>query len=452
MRLLQFLKPRSITAQITVIVAIAVALGVILVTTTVVSFFDRNPRYATGSIVAQIGTVTRLMQAAKTEDEIAASLLLAQDTDIKVKRVALADLEVAHRQGWLSTKSSLVGRRLESNWGIDVLDVVPPPGSGAELLVVKLNDREALLFEAAFSLSFWALVLAPTALALFIVLLFVVLLSIYAVRWITAPLSAVAAAAQSFGRSPDDNRILHQGGPREIVQVADALNDMRIRIRALLDDRTRMLAAISHDLRTPLTRLRLRAERTSDQGLRDGLLHDITRMTHMLDETLNYLRGDARSESTSRVDLPSLLQTVCAEFADVGHAVSYEGPPHFTLTCRPNVLARAISNVVDNATKHGTIVTVSLRVLGDRAAEIDVGDDGPGIPPSLREKVFDPFFKGDSARGTAVRSGFGLGLSIARDVVRGHGGEIELVDRVPRGLIVRMRLPGEDASGRGNIS
>jgi signal transduction histidine kinase len=116
------------------------------------------------------------------------------------------------------------------------------------------------------------------------------------------------------------------------------------------------------------------------------------------------------------------------------------------------VLARAISNVVDNAVKHGAVVTVSLRLVDDRAAEIDVGDDGPGIPPALRDKVFDPFFKGDTARSAAGRSGFGLGLSIARDVVKGHGGEIELLDRAPRGLIVRVRLPDETTTARGNIS
>jgi signal transduction histidine kinase len=287
------------------------------------------------------------------------------------------------------------------------------------------------------------LVLAPTVLTLTIVLVFVTLLSVYAVRWIIAPLSSVAAAADSFGRSPGDDQILNYSGPREIVQVADALNQMRTRIRTLLADRTRILTAISHDLRTPLTRLRLRAERIADQDLRDGMLQEITRVTRMLDETLAYLREDVRSENTSRIDLPSVLQTICAEFADVGHAVSYEGPAHLTWTCRPSVLTRAISNVVDNAVKHGSAVTVALRTRDDGTVEIDVADDGPGIESSQRDKVFDPFFKGDDARSSGNRSGFGLGLSIARDVVKGHGGEIELLDRTPRGLVVRMSLPSQ---------
>jgi len=301
-------------------------------------------------------------------------------------------------------------------------------------------------------LSFWTIVLAPSALIVIVVLLFVALLSIYAVRWITSPLSAVVTAAQSFGRSPEDGGIVRRRGPQEIVQVADALNDMRTRIRALLDDRMRMLAAISHDLRTPLTRLRLRAERLVDPAQREGQLHEIARITHMLDETLNYLRNDVRSEGLSRVDLPSLLQTVCAEFADVGHNVTYVGPPRLTCRCRPNVLVRAISNIVDNATKHGTVVTVSVRLPDGDDVEIDFADNGPGIAPELHERVFDPFFKGDAARSAGARSGFGLGLSIARDVVKSHGGGIELVDRAPHGLIVRVRLPRGPTVDDGNIS
>ena len=452
MRFLDRLIPRSITAQITYIVAISVTLGLVVVMAIMLFFLEGNPRYSVTAMAAQVGTVTRQAQASKTDDEVAAILAVARDTGIKVRRVTLSELEISHRDCCLSIEALLLVRRLQSRWGVDALEVVPPPGSDPDQLAVKLNERDALLFDGVSAFSFWTIVLAPLALTLIIVLLFVVLLSIYAVRWIISPLSAVAAAAQSFGRSPDDDRIVSRSGPREIVQVADALNDMRTRIRALLDDRTSMLAAISHDLRTPLTRLRLRAERLTDPVQREGQLHEIARITHMLDETLNYLRSDVRSESLSRIDLPSLLQTVCVEFADVGHVVAYEGPPRLTWKCRPNVLARAITNIVDNGTKHGAVVTVSLRLLGERGVEIDVGDDGPGIPPALHEKVFDPFFKGDTARGAAGRSGFGLGLSIARDVVKGHGGEIELLDRAPRGLIVRVRLPGETAIHRGNIS
>jgi signal transduction histidine kinase len=320
---------------------------------------------------------------------------------------------------------------------------------------VPLDDGSALLFDAPTIAGQWQVILKPTVLVIITMLVFVVFLSIYAVRWIIAPLSALGAAAESFGRSPDDARLVDRRGPREIGQVAGALNDMRTRIRALIDDRTRMLAAISHDLRTPLTRLRLRAERIGDAELRDGILHEVVRISGMLNETLEYLQPGTREEEMSRADLSSLLQTVCTEFADVGHGVSYDGPPRLTWLCQPNALARAVSNVVDNGVQHGSAVRVGLRVGEDGTAEIEVADDGPGIPAPLREKVFDPFFKGDDSRPAAAGRGFGLGLSIARDVVRGHGGQIELLDRLPHGLIVRMSLPGpRSAKGitRRNIS
>jgi signal transduction histidine kinase len=452
MRILDRLVPRSITGQITGIVAISTILAIVIVMTVIVLFVEENPRYSAPGLVTQIGTITRLGQALKSDDEIAALLAAARETGINVRRMPLSDLRISPQPCCLSAPVRLLVRRLHLGWNVEALHVVPSPDKDPDELAVRLNERDALLFEVVVGLNFWTIVLAPSALMVIIVLLFVALLSIYAVRWIISPLSAVAAAAQSFGRSPEDDRVVRRHGPREIVQVADALNDMRTRIRALLDDRMRMLVAISHDLRTPLTRLRLRAERLTDPVQREGQLHEITRITHMLDETLNYLRRDVRSEELSRIDLPSLLQTVCVEFADVGHAVAYDGPPRLTWRCRPNVLARAITNIVDNATKHGAFVTVSLRLRDGHDVEIDVGDDGPGISPELREKVFDPFFKGDAARGLVARSGFGLGLSIARDVVKGHGGDIELLDRVPRGLIVRMTLPGEPMIGNGNIS
>ncbi|MPZ41315.1 MAG: HAMP domain-containing protein [Rhizobiales bacterium] len=439
MSLAERLRLHSITTQITGIVAVSVLLGLVLVVTSLLVFFDHN----SSDPAARIAKVTLLVKAAESPDEAAAIVAAAQRAGMKVTRVGLTDLETPTDDAQLPFLARRLAGQLESNWGIDVIGGVRIAADGAYQLAVRVGDDSALLFDVSAVTHPWFIVLAPIVLTLTIVLVFVTLLSVYAVRWIIAPLSSIAAAAHSFGRSPDDTRIVNRSGPREIAQVADALNDMRTRIRALLDDRTRMLAAISHDLRTPLTRLRLRAERIGDQDLRDGMLHEITRVTCMLDETLDYLREDVRSESTSRIDLPSVLQTICAEFADVGHAVSYDGPARLTWTCRPSVLTRAISNVVDNAVKHGSAVTVALRARDDGAVEIDVADDGPGIPSSLREKVFDPFFKGDDARTSAKRSGFGLGLSIARDVVKGHGGEIDLLDRTPRGLIVRMSLPGD---------
>jgi signal transduction histidine kinase len=455
MRLLSRLIPRSLVSQITVIVAASMLLGIGL-TGTILFLFFRDPDARDGIPLSATGIakITEIVRTAGTPEDADIVLDVAQRAGAHVVRVPLAEFPAYSDGGPAPIMSSLTAYQLKTLWGIEARSASSPSG-GEHGLLVPLDDGSALLFDAPTIAGQWQVILKPTVLVIITMLVFVLFLSVYAVRWIIAPLSALGAAAESFGRSPDDARLVDRRGPREIGQVAGALNDMRTRIRALIDDRTRMLAAISHDLRTPLTRLRLRAERIGDTELRDGILHEVVRISGMLNETLEYLQPGTREEEMSRADLSSLLQTVCTEFADVGHGVSYDGPPRLTWLCRPNALARAVSNVVDNGVQHGSAVRVGLRVGADGMAEIEVADDGPGIPAPLREKVFDPFFKGDDSRPAAPGRGFGLGLSIARDVVRGHGGQIELLDRLPYGLIVRMSLPGpRSAKGitRRNIS
>jgi signal transduction histidine kinase len=231
-------------------------------------------------------------------------------------------------------------------------------------------------------------------------------------------------------------------GPREIAQVAQAFNDMRKRVRSLVDERTRMLAAISHDLRTPLTRLRLRLERVAQVAERHSMLNDISTIDAMISETLGYLRDGESSEATALVDLPSLLQTICGEFNDVGHDVHYSGPSRLAFACQSRSLTRAVTNIIENGIKHGSSVTVALAQAKPADTCIEISDNGPGIAPELLEKVFEPFFKADPARAPLGARGFGLGLSIARDIIERHGGSITLLNGSPRGLTVSMMLKG----------
>jgi signal transduction histidine kinase len=338
--------------------------------------------------------------------------------------------------------TQLMLSRLEAAFPIAAVRDRVRAGETRDLIAIKLDDTSALLFPSIpVSALLPALITRLGAFTLLIVTLFLALLSTYAVRWITSPLSAIASAAHSFGRAPTDDNTLSETGPREIVEVARALNHMRKRIRALVEIRTRMLAAIGHDLRTPLTRLRLRADRVDDAGVREGMLREIAKIDNMLSETLSYLRDDFHCEAVSLVDLPSVLQTICSDFSDVGHNIVYDGPSRLPYACRVGALTRALTNIVENGVKAGSAVVTHLRALNEGGVQIDVSDDGPGIPHSLRQMVFEPFFKIDGARATAERSGFGLGLSIARDVVEGHGGRIDLVDRAPEGLTFRISLP-----------
>jgi signal transduction histidine kinase len=274
-------------------------------------------------------------------------------------------------------------------------------------------------------------------------LLFVIvsltLLGLWAARALTAPLSSFATAAESFSLN-GAAAALPERGPEEIRSVARALNRMRERITVLIDDRTRMLAAISHDLRTPITRLRLRSEFIEDVAQRGQMLRDLDQMRSMLEAVLSFLRNDSKLEAMTLIDVASTLQLVTDQFADMGCKVSYDGPSHAMVTARPGDLHRAITNLVENAVKFAPRATIRLKI-SSRAVTIEVEDDGPGISDARKDIMLEPFVRGDDARNMDEGAGFGLGLSIARAIVVAHGGELTLNDRQPHGLIVRIELP-----------
>ncbi|WP_342728485.1 ATP-binding protein [Bradyrhizobium sp. B097] len=437
----QRLMPRSIAAQIMSLVALSELIGITLAAAGIIFLFDSPSVNDTQKFLAgRIAEVAQLLRSTTTPTEADGLLATARRGGLDVRRVASSEL-VPRTIG--ETRPSMRAfRQLAAEPGIELLEELRHPAGSASQVIVKLDDGHALMADVATAGGFWSFVLRPAAAMATIVLISMLLLSVYAVRWVVAPLAELASAATSFGRSPRAPEVLHRRGPLEIAQVADALNDMRTRIAALLDDRTRMLAAISHDLRTPLTRLRLRSERVREDALRTAMLGDIAKMTRMINETLEYLRDDARSEALSCIDLPSFLQTICSDFADTGHAVSYSGSARLPYVCRPRALSRAVTNVVENAVKHGSLVVVTLRLAEADHVEIEVADDGPGIPPALHDRVFEPFFKADNAR---QEGGFGLGLSIAQEIVKRHGGSIALRLQEPSGLLVSMLLPPKPA-------
>jgi signal transduction histidine kinase len=267
----------------------------------------------------------------------------------------------------------------------------------------------------------------------------VTLLSLWAARALTAPLSSFAKAAEDYSLN-GAAAPLPERGPEEIRSVARALNRMRERITTLIDDRTKMLAAISHDLRTPITRMRLRAEFIEDEAHRSRMLRDLEQMRSMLEAVLSFLRNDRKLESMTLVDIASTLQLVTDQFADMGHKVAYDGPEHAMATVRPDDLHRSVTNLVENAVRYGAEATIRLRVSPETAT-IEVEDDGPGISDARKEVMLEPFVRGDDARNMDEAAGFGLGLSIARTIAIAHHGALSLNDRQPHGLIVRIQLP-----------
>jgi signal transduction histidine kinase len=267
----------------------------------------------------------------------------------------------------------------------------------------------------------------------------VTLLGLWAARALTAPLSSFAKAAESFSLN-GAAAPLPERGPEEIRSVAKALNRMRERITLLIDDRTRMLAAISHDLRTPITRMRLRSEFIEDDVHRSRMLRDLDQMRSMLESVLSFLRNDRTLEPTTLVDIATTLQLVTDQFADMGHKIAYDGPEHAMATVRPDDLHRAVTNLVENAVRFAAEATIRLRV-SSHSVSMDIEDDGPGISDGRKDVVLQPFVRGDEARNMDEAAGFGLGLSIAHSIIMAHGGELSLHDRQPHGLIVRIRLP-----------
>jgi signal transduction histidine kinase len=439
--------PKTIVAQITTLVAGAILFGVLLTFSVLILIIGNpkakmNPEIKAASEASRIATVVRDVEKAKSDAELAETIAGFQTPGGSVELQPAAALSA--RSGFHLADNAFaqnVSSLLKLDWHIDpVEDKVAAGWNNA--IIVRLNGDNVLVFQNSEYQVAQTFLLIQAGIALSIILVAMLVVSIYAIRWVTKPLSEFAAAARSFGRSSVEETALKLDGPREIAQVAQALNDMRKRVRSLVDERTRMLAAISHDLRTPLTRLRLRLERVVQVAERRSMLNDISTIDAMISETLSYLRDGGSSEATALVDLPSLLQTICGEFNDVGHEVHYSGPSRFAFACQSRSLTRAVTNIIENGIKHGSSVTVALDQTKSADAQIEISDNGPGIAPDLLEKVFEPFFKADPARAPLGAKGFGLGLSIARDIVERHGGCITLQNGSPQGLTVRMLLKG----------
>ena len=267
--------------------------------------------------------------------------------------------------------------------------------------------------------------------------LVIVLCSLWAARSAARSLSQFSAAADAIGRSVEAP-LLPETGPREVRLAAKAFNLMQERLRRFVNDRTQMLAAISHDLRTPLTRLRLRAEFVDDDAQRAKMLGDIAEMEAMIAATLAFARDDALREARTEQDLDQLLDQLASDLCDAGYPVAYEPQGPVMVSCGAGALRRAVTNLAENAVKYGGVARLSL-LPGDPIT-ILIDDDGPGIPPELMEQVFQPFFRLEGSRNRDT-GGVGLGLSVARTILRGHGGDIVLANRPEGGLQARVTLP-----------
>ena len=438
MKLVDFLNLRTISGQITaLVIASIVAIHLILTVVFLISRPDQ-PEQPDPSIDhghAQFGVAVQLIGSAAPADRPRLMADLARafpKLDIKPLPPGPIPPEASDIEGL-----DLHGlhRRLDSSYHIFPLandqkrhkvGIALPDGSMISARVLR-DPRPR---------PFWV---GSWIATLLFAIISVSLLSLWAARALTAPLSAFAKAAESFSVN-GAAAALPERGPEEIRFVAKALNRMHERITTLIDDRTKMLAAISHDLRTPITRMRLRAEFIEDEVHRHRMMSDLDQMRSMLESVLSFLRNDRKLEAMTLTDIASTLQLVADQFSDIGHKVAYEGPEHAMATVRPDDLTRSVTNLVENSVRYGALATIRLEVSPDTAT-IEVEDDGPGISDARKEVMLEPFVRGDDARNMDETTGFGLGLSIARSVALAHGGKLSLHDRQPHGLIVRIELP-----------
>ena len=273
---------------------------------------------------------------------------------------------------------------------------------------------------------------------LLITLLIVSAVAMVAVRQTTKPLQQLAQAADTLG-SDLDAPPLAETGPTETRRAAQAFNRMQARIKRLVDERARALAAVSHDLRTPLTRLRLRTELVSDEPLREQMAADLDSMAAMIDATLDYLRGLQDSEAVRKIDMNALLQSLCADAAVLGKTISVAGSARTPYSGRLSALRRALQNLIDNAIKYGH--GAAIRIEDDESTlRLFVEDDGPGIAPDELARVTAPYYRPDASRSRET-GGVGLGLSIVSDIALLHGGELLLTNRPQGGLCATLVLP-----------
>ncbi|MFE1597817.1 ATP-binding protein [Methylobacterium sp. ID0610] len=432
--------PRRIAGQIAILVVAAIVVTHVVLT---VAFLLIRPDLRRleehpGALANRLALVVRMLAATGPEDRAAVVAAAAQGPSgfrlTVLPREAPPPAPIR-----ASTEAEELRRTLGEGFEVTASGHLAPGDDRPRRLVIR-GPALALAADLSPRAERRSPLTGAILFTLFFLALSLTLLSVWAARALTAPLGRLARAAEAFGTDMD-LAPLPQAGPEEVLAVSRALDRMRARVKRLIDDRTHMLAAISHDLRTPITRLRLRAEFLEDEALRAQFLRDLDQMNALVEAALSFVRDGRTREGLALIDLASVVQTVCDGFADIGEDVRAEGLKPCLVKGAPAELQRALTNLVDNAVKYGGGATVRLVQEGPQAVAVEVLDEGPGVPEGELSAMLEPFVRGDRARTLNEAGGFGLGLSIAAAIAEAHGGALRLANRTPRGLAVRLELP-----------
>ena len=313
-----------------------------------------------------------------------------------------------------------------------------PPTARMIQISVKFDDHLWLNISAIIVQSSWTIqfILFGFEFLIVIALLFI----IWSLNRYNKPLKHFIQSIEKTGRNLHTAPLAENDGPLMVREAAKAVNSMQKRIQELIHDRTQMLAAISHDLRTPITRLKLRAQLLEDQGQQTKITDDLNEMEKMINESLTFFRDEQLSLEKSQIDIASLLYSLCTDYKETGNKIHYHGEKQ-DCHIKGNALAlkRALSNVINNALKYGYEAKVSLNHKG-KTSVITIEDKGQGIDEKDLEHVFKPFYRGEQSR-SRVTGGIGLGLAVTHSIVQAHDGEIILKNIKPNGLRVKIILP-----------
>ncbi|GAB4349277.1 MAG: ATP-binding protein [Gammaproteobacteria bacterium] len=309
--------------------------------------------------------------------------------------------------------------------------------SGAFVIQVRLSDGEWLRLQRPVprELLDW-----PSRLLWTVVFMLasVLLVSLVAVRWVTRPLRMLSGAANELGRDIE-RPPLPVDGPEEVAEAARAFNTMQERLGRFIGDRSRILAAVSHDLKTPITRLRLRSELLEDEALREKFRKDLDDMERMVSETLEFMRGTEMSEESQPIDVVALVESLVEDARDAGWEVSFASGKAAPYSGKPLGLRRCLMNLIENAVRYGERAEIAVEESRG-SLKITIRDEGPGIDEAELEHLFEPFYRLEGSRSQHT-GGSGLGLSIARNIARAHGGDVTLRNRSGGGVEAVVELP-----------
>lgn len=434
--------PRRIAAQIMLVMLVAFAAMVV--------FFGAlfrlvpHPPPDAGAVNSSLKAsfaVSRLNDAPASDRERLVQDLTAADSGLKLVLIAGEDVPHVLADEPLPPFWPFMPGEIGS--GVNLVAAIPgKPERNEEpapVLFFRLQDGTYVkaVLQPRSPLPFWGNPIIPPLALVFISL---VLLLLWVTRTLVRPLSGLSDAVSRYGLKSTVPVQLDETGPSEVQEVARAFNRMQDRIQNLIERRTRMLAAIGHDLRTPITRLRLRIDLMADEEQKQRNLADLDQMEAQLNGAITFLREGRTGETSMKIDLPSLLQSLVDQYEDMGVTVVMSCETGLAVQGRPSELNRALANLVDNARRYDDCISMTARADGEMVV-LEVVDHGPGIPAGERTRMMEPFERGDEARQLDQGVSFGLGLATTAAIAEAHGGSLELVDTPGGGLTARIRMP-----------